>query len=202
MTQEGASVEEITQSSSAFIRDAVSGKAADQEVLDQLASSLTLIDRNGTFYYGATYLALITSPIPRQWWPDKPGLADYMKDFSTPSRPMAEMGMVMTFVGEFYINFGFLGVLLMCFLTAYWLARGYFHAYRSSYFSVPRFAYLLIACNLIQVYRDGLMSLVVYTAVNMMPLTIIVLLHLVLPVRRTQATTKYNPLGYPNQPLV
>jgi hypothetical protein len=81
----------------------------------------------------------------------------------------------------------------MCFLTAYWLARGYFHAYRSSYFSVSRFAYLLIACNLIQVYRDGLTSLVVYTSVNMMPLTIIVLLHLMLPVRRARATTEYNP---------
>ena len=180
----------------------MSGQAADQEVLDQLASSLTLIDQAGRFYYGTTYLALVTSPIPRQWWPDKPGLADYQKDFSTPSRPMGEMGMIMTFIGEFYINFGYLGIVVMSYLTAYWLARGYFRAYRSDYSSVARFAYLLIACNLIQVYRDGLMSIVVYTTVNMMPLTIIVLLHLVSPVRRgAQSVPGYQRASYPESPL-
>jgi oligosaccharide repeat unit polymerase len=186
MTQAGASLNEISQSSSELIKDAMVGQAADQEVLDQLASSLTLIDQAGKFYYGATYLVLLTSPIPKQVWPDKPGLADYQKDFSTPSRPMGEMGMIMTFIGEFYINFGYLGIVVMSYLTAYWLARGYFRAYRSDYSSVARFVYLLIACNLIQVYRDGLMSIVVYTMVNMMPLTIIVLLHLVWPVRRAE----------------
>ncbi len=96
---------------------------------------------------------------------------------------MGEMGMVMTFIGEFYINFGHLGVAIMSFLTAYWLARIYFRAYRSSYYSVLRFSYLLIACNLIQVYRDGLMSLFIFTVINMMPLSIIVFLHLVRPLR-------------------
>ena len=202
MTQEGASFNEISQSSSELIKTAMAGQAADQEVLDQLASSLTLIDQAGKFYYGTTYLVLLTSPIPRQWWPDKPGLADYQKDFSTPSRPMGEMGMIMTFIGEFYINFGYLGIVVMSYLSAYWLARGYFRAYRSDYSSVARFAYLLIACNLIQVYRDGLMSVVVYTTVNMMPLTIIVLLHLVLPVRRGERVVPgYDRGTYPNEQM-
>ena len=198
MTQQGASFGEISQSSSELIKDAMSGQAADQEVLDQLASSLTLIDQSGRFYYGTTYLVLITSPIPRQWWPNKPGLADYQKDFSTVSRPMGEMGMIMTFIGEFYINFGYLGIVVLCYLTAYFLARAYFRAYRSDYSSVARFAYLLIACNLIQVYRDGLMSIIVYTTVNMMPLTIIVLLHLVFPVKRApRVISPYSSATYP-----
>jgi hypothetical protein len=71
----------------------------------------------------------------------------------------------------------------MAFLTAYWLARIYFRAYRRSYYSVVRFSYLLIACNLIQVYRDGLMSLFIFTVVNMMPLSAIVFLHLVRPLK-------------------
>src|SRR5262249_54538201 len=144
-------------------RDVASGQNGDQTVLDQFASSLTLIDRSGRLYYGTTYLALLTSPIPRQWWPDKPGLAEYMKDFSTPSRPMAAMGMITTFMGDFYINFGHAGIIIMSFLTAYWLALVYFKAYRNNYYSVLRFGYLLIACNLIQVYRDGLMSLFIFT---------------------------------------
>ncbi|MBC8131385.1 MAG: hypothetical protein H7X95_00280 [Deltaproteobacteria bacterium] len=40
-----------------------------------------------------------------------------------------------------------------------------------------RFAYVLLSVNLIQVYRDGLLSIVVFTFVNMMPLVIIVILH-------------------------
>ena len=183
MAQEGATVSEISESSTEILRDVAAGQNGDQTLLDQLASSLTLIDRADKLYYGSIYLALLSSPIPRQWWAEKPTLSEHNFAFSTPSRPMGEMGMVMTFIGEFYINFGHLGVAIMSFLTAYWLARIYFRAYRSNYYSVIRFSYLLIACNLIQVYRDGLMSLFVFTLVNMMPLSIIVFLHLVRPQR-------------------
>ncbi|HVH85315.1 MAG TPA: hypothetical protein VM912_01225, partial [Terriglobales bacterium] len=51
-------------------------------------------------------------------------------------------------------------------------------AYRRQYLTIGRFAYLLVACNLIEVYRDGLISLFVFTVINMMPLAAIVLLHL------------------------
>jgi hypothetical protein len=197
MAQEGATVAEISESSTEILRDVAAGQNGDQTVLDQFASSLTLIDRAGKLYYGSTYLVLVTSPIPRQWWPEKPGLAEYMKDFSTPSRPMSETGMIMTFIGEFYLNFGYFGVVIMSFLTAYWLASVYFHAYRSSYYSVLRFGYLLIACNLIQVYRDGLMSLFVFTVVNMMPLSIIVFLHVIKPVRPKAGIPLY---GFPSYP--
>jgi hypothetical protein len=121
MAQEGATMGEISHSSSEIIADVMAGQNGDQTILDQLACTLTLVDRSDKLYYGATYLALVTSPIPRQLWPDKPGLADYLKDFSTPARPMAELGMVMTFIGEFYINFGYLGILIMSFFTAYGL---------------------------------------------------------------------------------
>ncbi len=183
MAQEGATVTEISESSTEILRDVAAGQSGDQTLLDQLACVLTLIDRADKLYYGSIYLVLAASPVPRQWWPEKPGQAEFMKDFSTPSRPMGEMGMVMTFIGEFYINFGYAGVAIMSFLTAYWLARIYFRAYRRSYYSVVRFSYLLIACNLIQVYRDGLMSLFIFTVINMMPLSAIVFLHLVRPLK-------------------
>ena len=193
MAQEGATVNEISESSTEILREVAAGQNGDQTLLDQFASSLTLIDRAEKFYYGSTYLALLTSPVPRQWWPEKPGLADYQKDFSTPSRPMGEMGMTMTFMGEFYLNFGYFGIVLMTYVTGYLLARVYFLAYRSAYFSALRFGYLLVTCNLILVYRDGLMSLFIFTLVNMMPLSIIVFLHLVRPVRaRPEAIPLYG----------
>jgi oligosaccharide repeat unit polymerase len=183
MAQEGATVNEISESSTEILREVAAGQNGDQTLLDQFASSLTLIDRAEKFYYGNTYLALLTSPIPRQWWPNKPGLTDYQKDISTPTRPMDEMGMTITFMGEFYLNFGYFGIVLMTYLTGTLLARLYFRSYRRGYFSTLRFAYLLVTCNLILVYRDGLKSLFIFTLVNMMPLSIIVLLHLVRPLR-------------------
>jgi hypothetical protein len=187
MAQEGASFDEISQSSTEIVREALVGQHGDQTLLDQLASALTLVDRAGKLYYGTTYLALLTSPIPRQWWPDKPGLAEYIRDYSVPSRPMFEMGMTTSIIGEFYLNFGYPGIVFMSFLTAYWLARVYFKAYRSGYHSILRFAYLMVACNLIQVYRDGLISLFIFTLVNMMPLAVIVILHFIRPVQKGEA---------------
>jgi len=40
------------------------------------------------------------------------------------------------------------------------------------------FTYLLVACNLIQVFRDGLISLFVFTLINMLPLVVLVALDL------------------------
>lgn len=189
-TQEGRSLDEIVDFSKDSINSALVNDHPDEAFLDQFASALTLIDRNEKFYYGSTYLPLILNPIPRQFWKDKPGLADYEKDFSTEARPMFEMGMIVTFLGESYANFGIYGLIMIPFLLAYWLARIYFRAYRKGYLTVYRFAYLLVACNLIQVYRDGLVSIVLFTSVNMMPLVVIVFLHYVLPV----GSSRYFPL--------
>ncbi len=201
MAQEGESVNEIVMTSTETVNTALAVKAPDQQFLDQFACALSLMDDAGPFYYGKTYLALVTLPVPHQWWPDKPGLADYLKEISKPWRPMSDMGMIVTFLGESYINFGYAGIVLIPALLAYVLGRVYFRAYRSNYFTVARLAYLLIACNLIQVYRDGLVSLVVFTWVNMMPLMIIILLHYVMPSRRKKTQPAYAVPDAPGSAL-
>ena len=199
MAQEGESVNEIVTRSTESVNMALVAKAPDQQFLDQFACGLSLMDDAGHFYYGSTYLALVTLPIPRQWWPEKPGLADYVHEISKPWRPMGEMGMIVTFLGESYINFGYVGVVIIPMLLAYILGRIYFRAYRSDYFTVLRLSYLLIACNLIQVYRDGLVSLIVFTWVNMMPLMVIILLHYVLPsARRKKLESAYAAAQLPD----
>jgi hypothetical protein len=202
MAQEGESVNEIATMSSESLNTALAAKTPDQQFLDQFACALSLIDDAGHHYYGSTYLALVTLPIPHQWWPEKPGLADYLYDISKPWRPMAEMGMIVTFLGESYINFGYVGVVIIPMLLAYILGRVYFRAYRRNYFTIARLAYLLIACNLIQVYRDGLTSIIVFTWVNMMPLMLIVLLHYVLRWRRKkQPLSAYAVPELPNSAM-
>jgi hypothetical protein len=184
MVRRGASFDQIVASASDTVKDAATGQADDQAFLDQYASALTLIDENGKYYYGTPYLALLTLPVPRVLWADKPGLADHMADFSRPSRPMKEAGMILTFIGDAYANFWYFGVVVVPFLLAYWLGRFYFRAYRENYYSVTRFMYLMLAVNLIQVYRDGLLSIFIFTVVNMFPLVLIVVLHYFFPVKK------------------
>ncbi len=175
------SISEILSKSTDDVKAALSGQAGDQQFLDEFAMALTLVDDNGKYYYGSIYLPLFTLPIPRQFWLEKPGLADYLKDISKPWRPMDQLGMIITILGESYLNFGYVGIIIIPGLLAYGLGRVYFYAYRSHYYTVVRFAYLVLACNLIQVYRDGLLSIVVFTLVNMMPLMLIIILHYVVP---------------------
>ena len=197
LAQEGQDVVEIVDVSRQSVNNALAVQAPDQQFLDQLSCALTLMDDSGKRYYGTTYLALVTLPIPRQWWPNKPGLADYLVDISIPTRPMSEMGMIVTFLGESYVNFGYLGIIVVPGLLAYLLGRAYFRAYRNNYYSVIRLTYLLVACNLIQVYRDGLTSIVVFTWVNMMPLMVIVALHYILPVKeKSKKIPVYAQAGY------
>jgi hypothetical protein len=189
--RQGASFDAILTNATEEISEAASGEAGDQMFLDMFACGLTLTDEGGRFYYGATYWSLVTLPIPRAIWADKPGLADHVINMSTPDRPMGEMGMIITYLGEAYINFWYLGIVLTPFLAAYLATRFYFWGYRNHYFSVQRFAYMLLAVNMIQILRDGLISIFTFIFLSMGPLVAILVLHYYLPVKwrlRTQGS--------------
>jgi hypothetical protein len=179
--QQGADLASLWQHIGENITQALRGENDDEVILDQFASTLTLADEQGKVYWGATYSGLATLPIPRAWWPEKPGLSDYLQEISNDARPMAENGMVATMLGEFYLNFRYPGVMVMSFLTAYFLGMWYYRAWRHGYYSLNRFVYIIVACNLIEVFRDGLTSLFVFTVIDMMPLAMIALLHFVTP---------------------
>ena len=177
--QSGDALADVWRNTRSEITNVVHGDHPDETILDQLASTLTLADAHGKLYWGRTYAGLLTVAVPRQWWREKPGLTEYEKEISTTERPMAQNGMVVTMLGEFYLNFSYFGVVVLSFVVAY-LTGSWFHAaYRRGYFTLGHFTYLLVACNLIQVFRDGLISLFVFTVINMMPLTLMAALHLV-----------------------
>ena len=70
-----------------------------------------IVDRNPGYLYGASFAMFLVAPIPRVLWPSKPvvrlgpyvaqEILDYNNDSGSP--PSA--------IGEFYLNFGILGVL-------------------------------------------------------------------------------------------
>jgi hypothetical protein len=176
MLQAGQSSAEVMAASADALSDVAAGQSGDQMVLDEFASTVSLVDESQRHYYGALYYPLITLPIPRQWWPDKPALNWYQRELSTSSRPMALSGMVSTLHGESYANIGVLGVIAISAIVAYALGYFYFAAIRRRYMSIYRFTYIVIVCSLIQVFRDGLVSLVMFTLVNMTPLVVIAVL--------------------------
>jgi len=174
--QEGEPAERVVELAGEILQETLEGKAGDHMFLDEYASALTLVDRKDKLYWGEPFWALATLPVPRALWPGKPSTADYIADFSQPWRPMGQDGMILTFLGEAYANFGTVGILFVPVLLALFTARFHFRAGRAPYNSLARFTYILLSCNLLQVYRDGLVSIVVFTLVNMLPLMLIILL--------------------------
>ena len=192
MVQSGAPISDIQEAVVDSFTDVTEGRASDQLVLDEFACTVSQVDESHRYFYGSLYYPLLTLPIPRQFWWDKPLVNEYQYELSSPSRPMASSGMVPTLHGESYANFGPFGIIIISFAAAYWLGRFYFSAMRNSYFSVHRFIYIVIACNLVQVFRDGLISLVMFTVVNMMPLVAIAILSYI-AFRRNKAQAVLRP---------
>lgn len=85
---------------------------------------LALVPDEISFLYGSSYLAVLTLPLPRGLWPEKPGLVGGLvgKTFFAGSTAGVPPGPV----GEAYWNFGIPGVLIVFFLFGAfhkWLAK-------------------------------------------------------------------------------
>lgn len=79
------------------------------------------------FQYGASFLALIYAPIPRQLWPNKPVLA-MSKDIAQKIYGYNEKNMAGIPPGmaaEMYVNFGYAGILIGFFLAGILLKKAY-----------------------------------------------------------------------------
>lgn len=149
-----------------------------EEFLDQYAGGLSLIDDNDRKFWGSTYLAIVTLPVPRAWWPNKPGLADHLQEISTSGRNYAREGRILTYLGESYLNFGYAGLLIIPALMGYFLTAYCVWANAGPFQRLSRYVYLVVFMVLIQTFRDGLLSILVFTVVHNMPMLFTVLLHL------------------------
>ena len=148
-----------------------------EDLFDQLSGALTLTDRQGSFYYGTTYLYALTLPIPRFIYPDKPGLAQHISDISTAARPYNLDGRIITLTGDSYLNFGISGVFAIPFLLSCLLTFLYLTASRSPPDSIGRFFQLTILVTLLQVFRDGLSSILLFGVFQNFPMALAMVLH-------------------------
>ena len=150
-----------------------------EDFLDQYAGALSLADTNDRKFKGSTYLAIVTLPIPRAWWPGKPGLADHLQEISTSGRNYAVEGRIITYLGESYLNFGYVGFFLIPAFMGYVLTAFCLWANAGPLLRLSRYVYLVIFMALVQTFRDGLLSIFVFTVVHNMPMLFTFILHLI-----------------------
>ena len=150
---------------------------SDEQFLDQYAGALTMVDETGKTYNGSIYLSLITLPVPRSLWAGKPGLADHLEDVSTSQRPYGQEGRIITYIGEAYFNFRYAGILVVPFILGYSMTFWYVVASAGPIRRFNRFLYTVFFVSLIQVYRDGLTSLVLFTVIHHLPIMFIWIFH-------------------------
>lgn len=169
LIQQGASTEDLIEFASEYQESLGIGANADFSFLDMYASTLTLIDQKGGYYYGSIYLNLFLIPIPRPFWQNKPSLVQWITDISTSSRNLKELGAIPTIYGEAYVNFGILGIILIPFLFAKYSARWYFSIINTHPQSVNLYLYFCFAAIIVQVYRDGLTSIIIFLSAYNLP---------------------------------
>ncbi len=150
---------------------------ASEDFLDQFAGGLSLADANDRRFWGSTYFAIVTLPIPRAWWPDKPGLADHLQEISTSGRRYDVEGRIVTYLGESYLNFGYAGLLLIPAFLGYVLTAFCLYATSGPMQRIGRYAYLVFFMAMVQMFRDGLLSIFVFTVVHNMPMLFTWILH-------------------------
>jgi hypothetical protein len=177
--QYGDTQEAIAQFSQAFVKDKQSfvESAASEDFLDQFAGGLSLVDSNERKFWGSTYLAIVTLPVPRAWWPGKPGLADHLQEISTSGRRYDAEGRIITYLGESYLNFGYAGLILIPALLGYLLTAACLRATSGPMLRLGRYLYLVFFMALVQTFRDGVLSIFVFTVVHNMPMLFAWILH-------------------------
>ncbi len=173
--QQGETAEVVTQLKDSFDRNKKFEEG--ENFLDQFAAGLTMTDFAEKKFLGSTYLAIITLPVPRAWWANKPGLADHLVDISTSTRQYNVEGRILTYVGEAYLNYGYAGIFIVPLLLGFGLTTFCLRATTGPMDRLSRYLYLIFFMILVQVFRDGMLSLFVFTIVHNLPMLFIWILH-------------------------
>lgn len=146
------------------------GSAIDFQFLDMIGATMTLVDIHNSYFYGATILPILVSPIPRGFWPDKPEVNDFQFKLDIPSRPLAGYTMTAGLIGESYANFGWFGIVLIPFFISLAFSSAYFRLQGTTLLSPGCLLYLTYLSTFMQLYRDGLLSAVWFPFVHCAPM--------------------------------
>lgn len=167
----GESVGEIMAGAEEYLNgSAKAGSSIDTQFLDMQASFMAAADESGQRFYGSTILPMLYLPIPRFVWPDKPRTNEFAVGLSSSSRRMVQSGYTPTLSGESYLNFGWIGCAVIPFLYLLFMQRAYGKVSGLGITSAARWVYLVFLVCMVQVFRDGLNSLIRFAIVDYLPI--------------------------------
>lgn len=167
----GDNSKEIMASVQDYVQESASrGASGDTQFLDMQATYMGAADDEGIRLHGATILPLLYLPIPRFLWPDKPSLNESGQRLTSHLRPIGTVGMTPNLSGESYIDFGWIGCAIIPFLYMVGMQTAFRQVNGLSIVSVARWTYVIILVCMLQVFRDGLVSLFTYPIIAYLPL--------------------------------
>jgi hypothetical protein len=154
----------------------VEGESGDLSFFEQSSAMIGSVDKQQNFFNGKTYIPVFLFWVPRAFWPDKPKLNQWQHDISSVGRNYGQMGQISLISGESYANFGFFGSFLIPFLLGKIYSKVYYY-FRNIDINHRGFL-LLLLLNMIlfQVWRDGIISLIVFPIVNYLPIIVLFLM--------------------------
>lgn len=159
------------------------GESGDMSFIEQSAGMIGAIDIKDKIFYGKTYQPIFFFFVPRSMWNEKPPLNQWQHDIAITGRDFGEMGQISLISGEAYANFRYIGVFLISFLVGRWYSFLY-----NSYSNLPakhKGFLLLLLFNMVlfQVWRDGMISLILFPFLNYLPIMVLYFIKKPIPVK-------------------
>ena len=180
--QEGDSIR-LTEVISDSYEEVSSGESGDLSFIEQSAAMVGAIDMKDIIFYGGTYKPILFFWVPKKIWTEKPKLNQWQFDISISGREFGELGQISMLSGESYANFRYLGVFFVSFFVARFYAFLFFVFHRVN-FKHPGFLLLLLFnMVLFQVWRDGMISFIMFPITNYLPIMILYFIKKPIPVK-------------------
>lgn len=154
--------------------DIVEGDSGDLSFLEQSAAMIGSLDKQDKMFYGESYVSILFFWIPRFFWEDKPKLNQWQHDISTQGRDYGQLGQISLLSGESYANFGYVGAFSIPLLIGMFYSKLYFYFRNINVKHKGFLLLLLMHMILFQVWRDGMISLIVFPLVNYLPIVILI----------------------------
>lgn len=163
--------------------DLAEGESGDMSFIEQSAGMIGAMDEKGKVFYGETYQPIFFFFVPRSIWKDKPALNKWQFDISMSGRDFGTMGQISLISGESYANFRYFGVFLIPFFIGRWYS--YLYNKFSNLPSQHKGFLLLLLFNMVlfQVWRDGMISLILFPFLNYLPIMILYFIKKPIPVK-------------------
>jgi len=185
---EGENVSSLWQTAGYYFDQSITNNSSlDLQFLDMQATYMAASDESDVRFYGSTILPLLYLPIPRFMWPAKPRQNDYEYVLTSSRRPIAIVGMTPELSGESYINYGWIGCFVIPFLYMAGMQSLYKKIMIDQHLSALHLIYIVLLVSMVQVYRDGLDSLIIYPIVVYFPLLSWGIISILLPVIKKNA---------------